>query len=520
MTETISRGNVQALRNFFAQHFESMKANTQPRNKNQKSKNVKSSASNLSTSKQDIRNLDIPSISRSLSVFDLPNNVKLPAFCKNQKTTNKSNEESVKNREVGLDSLSNDSGVEENYESSPSGDCRQSSIFQNRLCSESYSSDCENDNKSPTVNIIKPSPIKHENSLKRTDNQRNVMTVWNRTYEVDINQEIEKRLFSSPQKLFYSEVFINNNYVCKAQYKRTKLPPLDVLGPPPPKPVKPSNITVSFPLKMKCNIEKPLISKKPSRLPPPPPLPSANKIEQITATDVTNNSTGCYNNRKQKQFWRENDLENFDSIWSGSEIGKNELSPPILPPKKFSYHLPQNKNENFSDNLLEELYQDTQVNDDKIYEEMPFSNYEFQVYNKGRKRSKSQRELLKDLQKEQKEQERRERELDKRRKKFGLTGDEIPLDKGYVKNDRKGSQNDLTVKKGDILLILRMENNPVGRWLVQNDKGKIGYVELDNIKMDANSIKTVMKERRSSMGSKDGRTYSVSSSEAVYEEAC
>ncbi|XP_023225297.1 FYN-binding protein 1-like [Centruroides sculpturatus] len=151
---------------------------------------------------------------------------------------------------------------------------------------------------------------------------------------------------------------------------------------------------------------------------------------------------------------------------------------------------------------------------------MPFSNYEFQVYSKGRKRSKSQRELLKDLQKEQKEHERRERELDKRRKKFGLTGDEIPLEKGYVKSDRRGSQNDLTVKKGDILLILRMENNPVGRWLVQNDKGKIGYVELDNIKMDANSIKTVMKERRSSMGSKDGRTYSVSSSEAVYEEAC
>lgn len=65
-----------------------------------------------------------------------------------------------------------------------------------------------------------------------------------------------------------------------------------------------------------------------------------------------------------------------------------------------------------------------------------------------------------------------------------------------------------------------MEDNPIGRWLVKNDKGKIGYVELDNIRVDANSIKTVMKERRTSMGSKDGRTYSVSSNEAIYEEAC
>lgn len=526
MTETICRGNVQALRTFFSQHFESMKANTQPRNKNQKSKSfIKSSTPILSSSKQDLRtNLDIPSISRSLSVFDLPNNVKFATICKNQKTSIISNEESIKNRDIGLDTLSNDSGVEENYESSLSGDNRQSSVFHNKICSDSYCINARNDFKSPIINIIvKPPLLKNRNSSKKEDKQRNVMTVWNKTYEVDINQEIEKSLINSSQKLFYSEVFINNNYVCKAQYKRTKLPSLEVLGPPPSKPVKPSNIIIPSLLDVKFTKEKQLISKKPSRLPPPlPPPPSVNETKHIrnNSLDFAEDYIHEYNSKIKIQSLTPQDVtyKDNENIFYESEIRNSTSHPPTLPPRKFSYL--SESNINFSDTLFEELYQDTQVNDDIIYEEMPFSNYELQIYNKGRKINKNQRELLKSIQKEQKEQERRERELDKGKKRFGLIGNEIPLEKGYVKNDRRGSQYDLAVKKGEVLLILRMEDNPIGRWLVKNDKGKIGYVELDNIRVDANSIKTVMKERRTSMGSKDGRTYSVSSNEAIYEEAC
>ena len=31
---------------------------------------------------------------------------------------------------------------------------------------------------------------------------------------------------------------------------------------------------------------------------------------------------------------------------------------------------------------------------------------------------------------------------------------------------------DLAVTKGEIIAILRMDNNPAGKWLVQNDQGK------------------------------------------------
>lgn len=53
-----------------------------------------------------------------------------------------------------------------------------------------------------------------------------------------------------------------------------------------------------------------------------------------------------------------------------------------------------------------------------------------------------------------------------------LTGEEIPIDDGLVKWDSRGGKGDLPVKKGETVLILRMEGNPSGKWLVKNEKGK------------------------------------------------
>lgn len=66
--------------------------------------------------------------------------------------------------------------------------------------------------------------------------------------------------------------------------------------------------------------------------------------------------------------------------------------------------------------------------------------------------------------------ERQQRIIDKRRaseqqklkKKFNLNGDEIPINWGIVKADARQTRLDLKVKAAEIVLILRMTNNPPG----------------------------------------------------------
>ncbi len=74
-----------------------------------------------------------------------------------------------------------------------------------------------------------------------------------------------------------------------------------------------------------------------------------------------------------------------------------------------------------------------------------------------------------------------------------MTGEEIPVNAGIVKEDKRGSRYDLYVRKGETVLILRMEGNPPGKWLAKNERAKIGYVDLANISFDAESVKSIIK---------------------------
>ncbi|GIY06704.1 hypothetical protein CDAR_578062 [Caerostris darwini] len=184
----------------------------------------------------------------------------------------------------------------------------------------------------------------------------------------------------------------------------------------------------------------------------------------------------------------------------------------ITPPQKPKEPPPPTPTEYLQPNVhnsTEELYQDADdVNNDEFYEVMPCDANSDEpgspLYSNNKKEiEKLRREEEKKLRKEQKEKEKRDKEMEKLKRKFGLTGEEIPIDDGLVKMDCRGSRNgDLPVKKGETVLILRMEGNPQGRWLVKNEKGKIGYVELTNIE--------VMTIRRLSV---------ISASEELYCEA-
>lgn len=103
----------------------------------------------------------------------------------------------------------------------------------------------------------------------------------------------------------------------------------------------------------------------------------------------------------------------------------------------------------------------------------------------------------------------------KLKKKFNLRGDEIPVSAGVVKEDHRGNRYDLFVRKGETVLILRMEGNPPGKYLAKNERSKVGFVHLDNISFDAESVKCIFKTLASTVSAVKGSTPSVLSTESI-----
>lgn len=85
-----------------------------------------------------------------------------------------------------------------------------------------------------------------------------------------------------------------------------------------------------------------------------------------------------------------------------------------------------------------------------------------------------------------------ERLAAKLKRKFQLSGDEIPVNAGTVKEDFRGTGTDLKVKQGETVLILKMDGCPPGKWVAKSERGKIGYVDLSNIALDPESVRTIM----------------------------
>ncbi|XP_071119489.1 FYN-binding protein 1-like isoform X4 [Haliotis cracherodii] len=107
-----------------------------------------------------------------------------------------------------------------------------------------------------------------------------------------------------------------------------------------------------------------------------------------------------------------------------------------------------------------------------------------------KEREKKEKAEQAKLEKERKEKEKKEKEL---RKKFKLTGDEKKSAEGVVRSKAKGGKTELAVEAGEILDIIRMTENPAGKWLVMNREGTYGYVESKNIDIEETAIKKAMK---------------------------
>ncbi|XP_067119185.1 FYN-binding protein 1-like isoform X3 [Centruroides vittatus] len=318
---------------------------------------------------------------------------------------------------------------------------------------------------------------------------------------------------------FDDSSLILNNYICYSnkKFRRKELPPKEKLGPAPLKPLRPLTIR-PFTVTNVCTYDPPplperslkqfqrsnttsVLSTKPSRSVPPPPKPASKPEASLPEEELYTDTAAPSEERTRPvsmipEYTEEEELgsgrESFDldELYADGEA-ETPLLPPYPPPVKPSKPPPAIPDTSPD----EELYQDAiEPDQEEFYEVMPADlnqdEQETPLYTNRKDQDKLRRNEEKRRRREQKEQEKREKELAKLKKKFGLTGEEIPIDSGLVKADSHGGLFQLSVRKGEIVLILRMENNPSGKWLVKNERGKIGYVELTNIEVDADSIRS------------------------------
>ena len=67
---------------------------------------------------------------------------------------------------------------------------------------------------------------------------------------------------------------------------------------------------------------------------------------------------------------------------------------------------------------------------------------------------------------------------------FQLTGDETPEGEGSIIQDMKGRGDNLSVKKDQLVSIIRMANNPKNKWLCrigESSKIFLIYTQIHNI---------------------------------------
>ncbi|KAK3555412.1 hypothetical protein QTP86_015700 [Hemibagrus guttatus] len=123
-----------------------------------------------------------------------------------------------------------------------------------------------------------------------------------------------------------------------------------------------------------------------------------------------------------------------------------------------------------------------------------------EVKEQEKKREKEEKKRAEQEKKDQKEREKKEQEA---RKKFKLTGPLKVIHKVKARVDCKGGRNDLTFKQGDSIDILRITDNPEGRWLGRTQDGSCGYVKTESVQIDFD----ILKNQSKALPENDGDVY-------------
>ncbi|XP_067279693.1 FYN-binding protein 1 isoform X2 [Pseudorasbora parva] len=153
--------------------------------------------------------------------------------------------------------------------------------------------------------------------------------------------------------------------------------------------------------------------------------------------------------------------------------------PPSLPPRP-SGPLVQDENYDDVESLRVSGGQKIEGSgsDGEIYEDLDDSRAAAEA-------SQPQKKQEKEL-KIQREREKKEKDAIK---KFKITPPLQVIHQVKAKADCKGGKNDLFIKKGESIDIIRITDNPEGKWLGRSQEGSIGYVKTEMVEIDFSVLK-------------------------------
>ncbi|OWK57784.1 FYN-binding protein 1 [Lonchura striata] len=245
--------------------------------------------------------------------------------------------------------------------------------------------------------------------------------------------------------------------------KRIVLPPVFTLGQPPQKPSRPPTVHLGkFQKSQKTNPKNEDLKQKtpssaalappvpPSHTAVPPPPPAFHPSLQVPAAP----SLPPRNSKPSSETINLENEESYDDVEFVSQGHGNT--------------------------------QRGQESDGEMYEDI---NDIRSSRGKEKKQDKEDKRRMDQEKKEQKEKEKKEHEL---RKKFKLTGPIEVLHQARACVDHKGGRNELTVKQGDKIEIIRLTDNPEGKWLGRI-KGFYGYIKTTMVEIDYDSLKRKQK---------------------------
>ncbi|KAK0143014.1 FYN-binding protein 1 [Merluccius polli] len=238
--------------------------------------------------------------------------------------------------------------------------------------------------------------------------------------------------------------------------RRNPLPNTLLLGPAPAKPSRPPRVNLD-------NFRRSGSAAPDPDMAPPPPAshPSTHSNSGVTPPLSVLPVAPSLPPRHPGIIEPDVD-ENYD------DVGMLKNQPPT-PPSTTGRPRLMSKQEDGSDG---EMYED-------LEERWEAAEKKKGKQNKDKKRLEAEK-------KEQKEREKKEQEA---RKKFKLVGPLEVMHRVKVKVDSRGGRTDLPLKKGDWVDVLRVQDNPEGKWLGRSDNGSFGYLKNDCVELDMDSLK-------------------------------
>ncbi|KAL1783294.1 FYN-binding protein isoform X2 [Sigmodon hispidus] len=244
--------------------------------------------------------------------------------------------------------------------------------------------------------------------------------------------------------------------------KQKPLPPLSVLGPPPPKPSRPPNVDLSRFRKADAanSTSKSQTPYSTTSLPPPPPSHLGSQPPPPPSHPGSQPPLPASHPTQPPPV-------------------------PSLPPRNIKPPLDvKNLNEENQDSVMHSdgpgNLEEEQESEGETYEDIESSK------ERDKKREKEEKKRLELERKEQKEKEKKEQEL---RKKFKLTGPIQVIHRAKACCDVKGGKNELSFKQGEEIEIVRLTDNPEGKWLGRTSRGSYGYIKTTAVEIDYDSLK-------------------------------